>query len=118
MYDLTGKKVKSFSSVSAAAIAVSVSIQSISSCIHKNSKTSAGHIWRHLDVEQLPDSEMPNLNHALSKAIEQYSREGEHITTYPSIRAAAKALGVSDSSILTALKRGTRSAGFQWKYKL
>ena len=117
MYDLNGKKVLSYESVSAAAEAVGVSIQSISACIHGNSKMSAGHIWRHIDVDQLPESEMPNFNHALSKAVDQFSKDGVHIASYPSLKTAAAAVGVSSSSLLTALKRGTRSAGCIWKYK-
>lgn len=117
MYDLNGKKILTYESVSVAAEAVGVSIQSISACIHGNSKMSAGHIWRHIDVDQLPENEMPNFNHALSKVVDQFSRDGVYLASYPSLKAAAAAVGVSSSSLLTALKRGTRSGGYLWKYK-
>ena len=51
-----------------------------------------------------------------SKAVEQLSREGTFIKTYPSIKAASRECGVSSSAICNAIKNGTVSAGFKWKY--
>ncbi len=51
-----------------------------------------------------------------SKTVEQYSRDGAYIKTYPSLKIAAQECGVSSSAICNAIKRGTVSAGFTWKY--
>ena len=67
MYDLTGKKVRSYFSVSVAAEAFGVSVSTISGCAHGKPKTSVGHIWRFLDVDQLPKEEMPELNRTSHK---------------------------------------------------
>ena len=67
MYDLTGKIVRSYSSVSVAAEAFGVSVSTISGCAHGKPKTSVGHIWRFLDVDQLPKEEMPELNRTSHK---------------------------------------------------
>ena len=54
---------------------------------------------------------------SLSKPVIQY-KDGKEIARYPSSRAAAKALGVSPSSISAALTGKNHScAGFQWKFQ-
>ena len=51
-----------------------------------------------------------------SKTVEQLSLEGTHIRTYPSLKVASRECGVSSSAICNAIKRGTVSAGFKWRY--
>lgn len=51
-----------------------------------------------------------------SKTVEQLSLEGTYIKTHQSIKMAAQECGVSSSAICNAIKKGTVSAGFRWKY--
>ena len=51
-----------------------------------------------------------------SKTVEQYSCDGTYIKTYPSLKIASQECGVSSSAICNAIKRGTVSAGYKWKY--
>ena len=51
-----------------------------------------------------------------SMAVEQYSTTGEYIKTYSSLKKASQECGVSPAAICRALKNGTVSAGFKWKY--
>ena len=51
-----------------------------------------------------------------SKTVEQLSLEGAYIRTYPSLKIASRECGVSSSAICNAIKKGTVSAGFKWKY--
>lgn len=51
-----------------------------------------------------------------SRTVEQFSLEGKYIKTYPSLKIASQECGVSSSAICNAIKRGTVSAGFKWKY--
>ncbi len=118
MYDLTGKKIKTFPSISVAAEEMGLALSSVSSCANRKTKLSAGRIWRFVDVEQLSPEMMPNLVYGSSKAIEQYSKDGEFIAEYPSLKAGAAAIGVDISSIYHALKKGHKSGGFFWKYKI
>lgn len=59
-----------------------------------------------------------NRNHvALSKPVVQYSKAGELIEVYPSVREAARKLGLNQSCI-SAAARGKQKTykGFTWKY--
>lgn len=47
----------------------------------------------------------------------QFTMEGEFIQEFPTIQAAADAVGVTHAAIRSALNHGGRSAGFRWKKK-
>ncbi|MBQ2603066.1 MAG: hypothetical protein II583_06585, partial [Oscillospiraceae bacterium] len=51
-----------------------------------------------------------------SITVEQLSLEGMYIKTYPSVKLASQECGVSSSAICHAIKNGTVSAGYKWKY--
>lgn len=60
------------------------------------------------------------LESTVEVAVEQYSLEGEYITTYKNARMAADAVGLSkggNSAILRACQgKQKTSGGFKWKY--
>lgn len=54
----------------------------------------------------------------LSVPIDQFSADGLYIKTYPGIKYAAEECQVTRTAICRALKNGTKSAGFLWKYHI
>ncbi len=119
-YDLQGHKIHTYESLRAAAEAFKTTSSSISACVNKRTANSMGYIWRHLDVEQLPEAEMPMFGHGLSKAVLQYDMQGNLLNRYPSLKQAAIATGLSSSSISRAIKQredNATSGGYQWCYE-
>lgn len=50
------------------------------------------------------------------RKVKQYTKDGKFIQEYPSIKAAAKAIGVTDSAIPCSIQRGGFCRGFKWQY--
>lgn len=115
-YDLTGKRLETYPSVSSAAETMGVSIATISACATKKTKMSCGMVWRYSTEDQLPENELP-ANHVFCKPISQYSLDGELIKTFASLKEAANDTGISGTSISkVALGKATQAGGFKWKY--
>ncbi len=115
-YSLNGDKIHTFPSVQDAAKAIGASVSSLSQCALMRTKESCGFIWRYVDYDRLPSSQMPEKTHALSKSVHQYDKNGNYIRSFDSISEAAKAISRTTTSLCTALKNGTSCAGYKWKY--
>ena len=88
----------------------------ISSCCEQQSK---GHDHRLFglrfvyleDVERIVRGEIV---YPRKTIIQQFTLDGELIAIFPSLRAAAKAVGRTEGAISQAVKKGHISAGFRW----
>lgn len=115
-YDLTGLKIETYPSVKDAAMSCGTTSSAISACANGRTKFCGGFIWRFLDVEQLPSSEMPQKVHHNSKRIHQIRLDGERVATFDSLRIAAESIGVNSSSISAAVANHSLCDGFFWEY--
>lgn len=52
----------------------------------------------------------------VGRKVRQYTKENIFIKEYPSVRAAASAIGVSDSAIASSIKRNGCCKGYKWQY--
>lgn len=52
----------------------------------------------------------------VGRKVRQYTKENIFIKEYPSVRAAASAIGVSDSAIASSIKRNGYCKGYKWQY--
>ena len=122
-YELNGKYICSYKSLSDASIATGINIGHISQCCNGIYKSAGGFIWSY---EKNNCVEPYNIN-TTSKRVYQYSLEGYLINEYESAIAAAKAiykLGLtkdSDSSARPSIcgccrGENLHAYGFQWRY--
>lgn len=86
----------------------------ISACCLGKKNRAYGYIWRYsndpnnLEVKPLTPYRAP---------IDQYTREGDYITTYQTIAEASKQTGIGDTSIGNCLRGRSKSAGgYVWKF--
>jgi len=77
------------------------------------------------DIKKCLDCKRPRCNNCLNrKRGRPIGRRGKAVigvrgketVEFPSIRAAADAVGVADCSICDAIKRKGRSGGYYWRY--
>ena len=116
-YDLHGNYIKTFSSASEAARAVSsqekIGNSHIIQCCRGTQKTAYGFIWRYeVDTENiLLTSSKAN------RAVKQFDLQGNYLRTFNTIREAAELLKVSPTGIGSAC-RGIQQTcgGYKWKY--
>lgn len=86
----------------------------ISACCLGKKNRAYGYIWRYsddpnnLEVKPLTPYRAP---------IDQYTREGDYITTYQTIAEASKQTGIGDTNIGNCLRGRSKSAGgYVWKF--
>ena len=114
-YSKDGEFVAEFESIKEAAsfIGNEKYASEISNCCNNKLKTARGYIWRHKG-DKAPE---PFKNEAL-RSIEQYTFDGELVSTYPSIVDAIKALGKGIPNCIgnNLAGRSHSAYGFVWKY--
>jgi hypothetical protein len=115
-YDLTGKRVAVFASTKKAEAATGVHATTISQAALGKIKSTGGFIWQYgdgpkrLDVEAHFASTREHVRQ-ISKAVGKYTIAGKFICEYPSIRAAARAEGISSGTISSVINGQSQSAG-------
>ena len=113
-YSKEGGFIREFASIKEAAafLGVPKATPEISNCCNGKLKTARGYIWRYKG----DDAPKPFTNE-LTKAIAQYSLNGELLAMFNSIREAAQAVDGSGTGIGNVLAGRSHSAyGFIWKY--
>lgn len=114
-YALDGSYVKTFPSALVAAEEMDVSVQTISMCATKATKTSCGMIWRYFKCTQLPEDELPK-KHALCKTVAQYNLQGEFVKTFDSLTEAAKSARTTIQNISQCVNgRFKQAGGYIWR---
>ena len=110
--DVSGNIVNRYESVRLAAKEMGRKPESLIDCIKGRKKMCAGFFWAY---------ENPNnpkiLGRKKNKGIAQLDDSGNQISHFPSIRSAARKMGISPSSISLCLSgKRERAAGFRWIY--
>lgn len=73
-------------------------------------------LWSLEEGLTLPQNGRGRRYPALRKRVSQYSVDGELISTFDSVTAAAKATGAPTSNISRALTNSSTARGYYWKY--
>lgn len=123
VYDLSGRFVRSFGSISEAANYLCVCNATVCEVLHRGSGTVAKHIVRYGNVDDCCEDiviEKPvvvNAQCSKRKPICQYTLGGEFIHAYESISSASVETGITIYAISSCLRtRNHHSGGFQWRY--
>lgn len=129
-YDLYGRLLKTFDSLTEASEKTKTNISRISDCANGKRFTTNGFIWLFEDdkekekklKEKIKEKKHPSAmcggaNHQ-ARAIEQYTIDGQYIKTFPSAQDAADELKIDYSSIKSAASiknlRHKTSGGYIW----
>lgn len=123
MFDLTGKRVRNFYSITECANYLGVNSGSVTAKLTAKKGTIANHICHYLEevegIDQLPPEMIyfPNEQRSSLKTVSAYTVDGQYVATFPSIKEAARVTGVPSNEISSVLTRGRHTAqGYQWRY--
>lgn len=115
-YSSSGLFIKEYPSIAEAIR--QTGIKNISNVCNGKKQTAGGYQWfkknnKHIDIKNYNYQSKNN-----EKAVMQYTKQGEYITTYKSITQAVKAVnGKNISNITKACKDFSKSAyGYKWKF--
>jgi len=120
-YNTDGKRIKTFSSITAACEATGISNSRIGQVANGIDLTAGGYVWRFgktpkVDFKSFLELKRKHHKEIVGKKITQYDMEGNRIAQYPTITDAEKITGVATSGIHLILRGIRKSAGgFVWK---
>ncbi len=119
-YDKNGKFLSSFSSYDEAEQTTGIKKTQIQKVVHGHGITAGNYQWRRVSInEAVADiASLTTKSHTSApKPILQIDLNGTVLSEYPSISAAAKAVGVNSKSIREVLNGHQKTAGgFAWLY--
>jgi hypothetical protein len=121
-FDMRGKFIREYPSISEAAKKNGVFYSAIWACLKRKGKSAGGYQWRLASdsifkngIVDIP----PRVKYGPNpKAVVQYNLEGKFIKEYPSIKEAMLVSGINYQNILSCAERKIRRAGqYQWRFK-
>lgn len=122
-FTLNGELLGAYSGYSEAARAIGKpnGKTAIYNCCSGRAKTSYGYRWSTSpSLNEIPEIEKEVANERRSnakRAVSQFTLDGSLVATYESIRAAARAIGVTDGAIRHACSgRAKTCQGYVWKF--
>ena len=116
-YDLNGKFLQEYESLTEAERQTGISASTIGIACKKPASNAGLFQWRYAseNIDFLPELSIVAYS---SRAVQQYTLNGVFIREYDSLIAAAQLTQQSASNILSACQRKTKTAGgYLWKYK-
>jgi hypothetical protein len=120
-YSLQGKKIKTYSSVAAAARATGILAASIAPNASGKGLTAGGYVWRWgkekiVDVESRKEKNKNLHRLKYGQKVTQYDFEGNKIACFPSLQDAEAATGAHPNAIRLILKGMYKSVkGYFWQ---
>ncbi len=123
-YNLQGKKIRTYASISEAAEATGISISRIGQIANGYEETAGGFIWRFGKAAKADMSQLEQVRRErrqrnklkFGKKLSQYDLSGKRVATFQTISDAAKATGQHPANITGMLNGSRKSAGgFIWK---
>ena len=121
-YDLAGKKIAQYLCIKDAAEASGVTQSAIYQVLLGQYKSAKGFYWKKgygKDYIDLSNHKWGKASMAETQSIrvKQFDLEGNYVQSFQSVKRAAENIGVSESSLIGALKgRQKTSGGYKWKY--
>jgi hypothetical protein len=117
-FDLKGEFIEEFPNIITAASELDIDARQISKCINGKLKKAAGFQWK-LKNDPLFSKRIVNIGpvyYDRIKQVLQFTKEGKFIRNYSTMSEAAKAVGVSRSTINGCILGKVKTAGgFQWR---
>lgn len=108
-FSLDGKFIREFASTKEASRAIGGSAADISSCCHGRTNSMYGYYWR------FKGDSNNNVGKAKWTRVTQYDLKGRIIQTFDSIIDASEQTGITVSSIIDSIRRGSVSAKkYRW----
>jgi hypothetical protein len=115
-YNIEGRKIERFSSVTKASEMTKISSKTISKAALRKFRFGSGYVWRY-DGETY-EGELKGTIRNKPKGIVQYTVGGVRKAQYKSVNQACKATGFCNTSLLNcAKKRSKLSYGFVWRFE-
>lgn len=120
-YNLKGQCIAYFNTISEASRTTGVNKSDIIAVLKGTQRSAGGFIWREgfeetkINVQGFLTGEAWRA-FRLQKGVMQYSNNGKYIRTYESVKAAALEMGITDSYISTAIKKGWVVKDCLWKF--
>lgn len=113
-YSLKGEFIREWDSIKEAEEFLNIphAQANISACCLGKKHRAYGYIWRYsdsnLEIRPLPPYRAP---------IDQFTKEGDYISTYPTIREASRITKIHESGIGNCIKgRAKTAGGYVWKF--
>ncbi len=120
-YSIKGKKIRTYLSIRAAAIALSISESGIIAVLKDRQISSGGFVWRYgtdakVDLKPLMEKRAMHRKLLRGTKVSQYDSKGERLNTYLTISDAEKMTGIHNGDISVTINGKQKSAGgFIWK---
>jgi hypothetical protein len=115
-YDLDGKKIAEYKSISEAGRATGADTGSLTRVCQARDGTSIGFQWRYKDDGY---ETLGKIRAGCEKPVKQFTRDGKYLRTWKSIAEAAKSLKIEDAHISGVCKgepNRPTAGGYVWKY--
>jgi len=120
-YTLEGKKIKTYSTIEAAAKETGLTSANIQKNVAGHNKTAGGFVWKPAEtreIEKLPPSKSNYTHTPAGREVIQYSLEGKKLMVFPTLTEAAKACSLSATNISSAVNNPKLTAGgYVWRTK-
>ena len=119
-YSPKGKRIATFLTISDAAEKTGLRGSDISVALSGKQKSVGGFIWRkgwgkpRIDLSNYLFGEELRAQRRFKK-VKQYSPQGKHINTFPSVKDAVAEFGISPAHLSRALDKQKLAKGFFWK---
>jgi hypothetical protein len=120
-YSAKGKRVATYLTIADAARETGISSGDLSETLKGKQRSAGGYVWKKgwgnptIDIRGYQFGEKWRALRR-EKPVKQYCHKGKYIRTFPSVKEAAKQMGITASAISTAINReGSLSKGFIWK---
>jgi hypothetical protein len=120
-YTMTGKKLKTFLSIRAAAIFLDLSETGINAALKERQVSSGGFVWRYgnastVDLKPFLEKRAIHRKRLRGTKVSQYDTGGKRLNTYLTISDAGAGTGILPSEICVAVNGKRKSAGgFIWR---
>lgn len=120
-YTITGKKLKTFLSIKAAAVFLNLRESGINSALKERQISSGGFVWRYgdaskVDLKPLLEKRAIHRKQLRGTKVSQYDTGGKRLNTYLTISDAGTASGIRSSDISVTVNGKQKSAGgFIWR---
>ena len=114
-FTLDGKKIKTYTSMSDAAVAINGQSSRIYTVLDKWPHYYKGYLWAIGDRKKTEPLSKPLINHP--KKVVQFTFKGKQLKTFPSLTQAANHIGATNSNLRKALNGKCRTCkGFKWQW--
>lgn len=119
-YSREGKRIANYLTITDAAQATGLSTADICAVFSGRQRSAGGYVWKkgwgkpEIDLSNYATGEEWRAQTRFKK-VKQYTQDGKYLQTFPSVKDAAAALGISPSYISLVLNKSKLAKGFLWK---